>query len=188
MIKPDDTRISKTMSHALRHEPATYGLELAADGSVLIPELVRGLRLAGLEIHEHDVERIVDESPRQRFVIEGHCIRAQYGHSTDERIEKDPIVPQDDLWHATSPHAAEEILRGALEPMKRQYVHLTIEPELALEAGRRKARHPVLLRIDAAAAHAAGVAFYEGHERVTLADAVPAKFIASVNDASSVTS
>ena len=179
--KPDDTRISKTMSHALRHEPASYGLELAADGSVLITELVRGLRGAGLDVGEHDIERVVEQSPKQRFVIDGNWVCAQYGHSTDDRIEKDPIVPRAVLWHATSPAVAEEILRGGLKPMARQYVHLTVEPELALEAGRRKARHPVLLKIDAAAAHAAGVTFYEGHERVTLADTVPADFIKLVD-------
>lgn len=180
--KLDDTRISKAMSHALRHAPATYGLELAADGSVLIRELARGLRAAGLEVWEHDIERVVEDSPKQRFVIEGNWVRAQYGHSTDDRIEKDPIVPQAVLWHASSPEAAEEILRGALKPMERQYVHLTVEPGLALEAGRRKARQPVLLRIDAAAAHEAGVVFYEGHDRVTLADTVPAEFISLVSE------
>ncbi len=169
------------MSHALRHEPATYGLELAADGSVLIPELARGLSGNGVQIFEHDIERVVEESPKQRFVIDGNWVRALYGHSTDDRYEKDPIVPRPVLWHASSPEAAEEILRGALKPMARQYVHLTVEPELALEAGRRKARQPVLLRIDAAAAHAAGVTFYEGHERVTLADTVPATFITLVD-------
>lgn len=178
--KPDDTRISKTMSHALRHEPGVYGLELATDGSVLIAELVRGLRGAGLEVSDDDIERVVETSPKQRFVIDGNSVRAQYGHSTDERIEKAPIVPQPALWHASSPEAAEEILRVGLKPMGRQYVHLTTERELALEAGRRKAPRPVLLEVDAAAAHGAGVAFYEGHDRVTLADTVPAEFLSRV--------
>jgi RNA:NAD 2'-phosphotransferase (TPT1/KptA family) len=31
-----DTETSKAMSHALRHDPAAYGLELAADGSVTV--------------------------------------------------------------------------------------------------------------------------------------------------------
>lgn len=172
--------ISKAMSHALRHEPDAYGLALGSDGSVPLDDLVRGLQAARVEVTGDDVRRVVAESDKQRFVIEGDRIRAQYGHSTDERIVKPSITPQPVLWHATSPDAATAILRDGLLPMGRQYAHLTTDPELALQAGRRKDPHPVLLRIDAAAAHAAGVEFAEGHDRVTLALAVPATFIEAV--------
>lgn len=176
-----DTTISKAMSHALRHEPEAYGLALAPDGSVLLDALVAGLRAAGVEVEDDDVRRVVAESDKQRFVIEGDRIRAQYGHSTDQRIAKPAIAPQPVLWHATSPDAAAAILRDGLLPMGRQYAHLTTDPELALQAGRRKHAHPVLLRIDAAAAHAAGVAFAEGHDRVTLALVVPPAYIEVVD-------
>lgn len=176
-----DTTISKAMSHALRHEPDAYGLVLASDGSVPLDDLVRGLGAAGVEVTSDDVRRVVAESDKQRFVIEGDRIRAQYGHSTEERIVKPSITPQPVLWHATSPDAATAILRDGLLPMGRQYAHLTTDQELALQAGRRKAPHPVLLRIDAAAAHAAGVEFAEGHDRVTLARVVPPTFIEAVD-------
>jgi len=42
---------------------------------------------------------------------------------------------------------------------------------------RCKTPHPVLLEIDTAAAVAAGVQFFEGHDRVTLADTVRATYI-----------
>lgn len=175
-----DTTISKAMSHALRHEPDAYGLALAPDGGVSLDALVLGLRDAGVEVTVDDVRRVVAESDKQRFAIEGDRIRAEYGHSTQERIVKRSITPQPVLWHATSPDAATAILREGLLPMGRQYPHLTTDRELALQAGRRKATHPVLLRIDAAAAHAASVEFGEGHDRVTLALAVPASFIEPV--------
>jgi putative RNA 2'-phosphotransferase len=122
---------------------------------------------------------VVAESDKQRFAIEGDRIRAQYGHSTDERIVKQSIVPQPVLWHATSPAAAESILRDGLLPMGRQYAHLTTDRELAMQAGRRKSPAPALLQIDAARAHRDGVVFSEGHDRVTLALLVPARYISA---------
>ncbi|MBT1665115.1 RNA 2'-phosphotransferase [Curtobacterium flaccumfaciens] len=174
-----DTSISKAMSHALRHDPHAYGLELDADGSVPLVDLVDALQRAGVAASEDDVHRVVVESDKQRFAVEGDRIRAQYGHSIDERIVKQLIVPQPVLWHATSPAAAESILRDGLLPMWRQYAHLTTDRELAMQAGRRKSTAPVLLRIDAARAHLEGVEFSEGHDRVTLALFVPAQYISA---------
>jgi putative RNA 2'-phosphotransferase len=61
--------------------------------------------------------------------------------------------------------------------MGRQYVHLATEPELALQVGRRKARAPELLVVDALAAHRAGTAFYRRSDVVWLADKVASSFI-----------
>lgn len=166
-------------SHALRHEPGAYGLELDADGSVPLVDLVDALQRAGVAASEDDVHRVVVESDKQRFAVEGDRIRTQYGHSTEERIVKPSIVPQPALWHATSPAAAEATLRDGLLPMGRQYAHLTTDRELAMQAGRRKSTAPVLLRIDAARAHREGVEFSEGHDRVTLALLVPARYISA---------
>lgn len=181
MARPDTTT-SKAMSHALRHEPDAYGLTLAADGSVTLHDLVAGLQRAGVDVTVDDVRRVVAESDKQRFAIEDDRIRAQYGHSTDERIVKRSITPEPVLWHATSPDAAAAILRDGLLPMGRQYAHLTTDQDLALQAGRRKSAHPVLLRIDAARAHAAGVTFSEGHDRVTLALSVPPEYVQAAED------
>jgi len=174
-----DTSISKAMSHALRHEPGAYGLELGADGSAPLADLADALDRSGIQASLEDLRRVVAESDKQRFVVQSDRIRAQYGHSTDVRIVKPAIVPQPVLWHATSPAAAESILRDGLLPMGRQYAHLTTDRELAMQAGRRKSTAPVLLRIDAAHAHLEGVEFSEGHDRMTLALFVPAQYISA---------
>lgn len=57
-----------------------------------------------------------------------------------------------------------------LPPMRRQYVHLSIDRATARAVGRRKAR--------AAVAPRAGIAFYAGNDKVRLADRVPPQFIA----------
>ena len=60
--------------------------------------------------------------------------------------------------------------------MRRQYVHLTADPELAQSVG---ARHgaPCLIRVNAAAAHAAGLAFYNPNPAFWLVSAVPLEFV-----------
>jgi len=64
--------------------------------------------------------------------------------------------------------------------MRRQYVHLSVDHETAIAVGRRTAPVPVILRVDAAAAARAGIAFYAGNDKVWLADRVPARFIAPI--------
>ena len=49
-----------------------------------------------------------------------------------------------------------------------------------MAVGARHDRKPALLKVDAAAAHAAGVAFYRGNDKVWLADRVPADFVERV--------
>ncbi|MCP2048977.1 UNVERIFIED_ORG: RNA:NAD 2'-phosphotransferase (TPT1/KptA family) [Paenarthrobacter nicotinovorans] len=61
--------------------------------------------------------------------------------------------------------------------MRRQYVHLSVDVEMAKQVGHRKDTEPVVLLIDSAAAHGDHVSFYQGGEKVWLADSVPAKYI-----------
>lgn len=176
-----DTQISRTMSHALRHEPWLYELEPDAEGWVPLAALVEALRQerrdwAGLAAE--DIQRVVAASDKQRYVLDGERIRAAYGHSLPQKLAHEPAVPPALLLHGTAPAVAEIVLAEGLRPMGRQYVHLSVDAEMAEQVGRRKAAVPVLLRIDAAAAHAAGVPFYRGNDRVWLADTVPPAFIA----------
>ena len=62
--------------------------------------------------------------------------------------------------------------------MARRYVHLSNNRADALEVGRRKHPRPVLLRVNAADAANAGIAFCVANEKVLLADRVPWSFIA----------
>ncbi|WIE81299.1 RNA 2'-phosphotransferase [Curtobacterium sp. MCSS17_016] len=178
-VNKADVRLSKTLSRALRHAPRDFGLELAADGSVPLRDLVAALQSSKQPATEDDIRRVIAQSDKQRFAIDGDRIRAQYGHSVADRIVKQPYTPTGPLFHATSPAAVNLIVgqRLGLQPMGRQYVHLTTDADLALDAGRRKAPHPLLLEVDAVTAHTDGVPFYVGHDRVVLADEVPARYL-----------
>lgn len=172
----DLTRLSKTMSHALRHAPEEYGIRLDPEGWVPAEELFRAIgervpALAGATVA--DVERILASSEKARFEVDGGRVRARYGHSTGERIEhpRAEEVPAV-LYHGTAERSVAAILREGLRPGRRQYVHLSGTPELARSVG---ARHgsPVVLRVDTGVARADGVEFSVVDADVYLADRIP---------------
>ncbi|WP_396290383.1 RNA 2'-phosphotransferase [Curtobacterium sp. KT1] len=76
-----DVEISKAMSHALRHEPKAYALNLSDDGSVPLTDLAGALEATGLEVDSEDLRRVVAQSDKQRFALVGDRIRAQCGYS-----------------------------------------------------------------------------------------------------------
>ena len=100
-------------------------------------------------------------------------IRALYGHSTPQKLLKEPAEPPALLYHGTSPEAMQRIKVGGLRPMSRQYVHLSTDTEMATQVGRRKADAPIILVVNAGKAHAGGVAFYRGNDLHAMIGAAP---------------
>lgn len=165
------------LSHALRHEPWLYELELDDEGWTSLDAVLGALREEWAEcrnLSRTDVKRMIESSSKRRHEVVGDRIRALYGHSVPGKLRRERRMPPAILFHGTSPEAAKVIMRDGLKPMSRHYVHLSIERAMALEVGQRKSKLPVLIEIDARRAHEAGVAFYEGNEKVWLADVVPA--------------
>jgi len=76
----DDKKLSKFMSLVLRHAPETAGLVLDAQGWVEIDDLARAAA-EQMSAGRQDIERVVRESDKQRFIIAGTRIRANQGHS-----------------------------------------------------------------------------------------------------------
>lgn len=176
----DNKRLSKTMSHALRHAPERYGLTLDAAGWVSVADLLAALRARRREwrtLTEDDLKTMMAQSNKQRYELADGKIRAYYGHSLATPIEHPPAEPPPVLYHGTAPAAAEIILKEGLKSMNRQKVHLSTDQATARLVGGRHAPDPVILEVQAAAAHAAGIAFYLGNEDVWLADDIPAEFV-----------
>ncbi len=174
------SELSRVISHALRHEPWQYELELDADGWVGLPQLLeslRGEKADWIALSESDLDEMIRRSSKQRHEIENNQIRAIYGHSVPGRLARMRSQPPDVLYHGTNPVLIDAIRTEGLRPMQRQYVHLSVDTVTALEVGRRKSREPVLLLVRAIEAHNSGIAFYEGNEKVWLADSVPWSFI-----------
>ncbi|SFI46969.1 RNA 2'-phosphotransferase [Planctomicrobium piriforme] len=174
------THISKALSHALRHEPWLYELELDDEGWTDVARVLAALRKhepdwAGLTID--DLTAAVHSGDKQRHEIDGHRIRAIYGHSIAGKLKRVPALPPESLFHGTAPAVVEQIRISGLLPMQRQYVHCSVDIDMAKKVGQRKALTPVILTIQARQASEQGVAFYEGNDLVWLADAVPPEFI-----------
>ena len=153
---------------------------MTAEGVFPIAQLLGAINENGKHgrvITVNDIEYIIANSDKTRFEIQGDRVRALYGHTIPMHISKEPIVPPAILYHGTTHKAAQIILKDGLKPMKRQYVHLSVDTDTAIQVGKRRDNDPVILKIDAAKAHADGVVFYKGNDKVVLADYVAPKYI-----------
>jgi putative RNA 2'-phosphotransferase len=126
-------RISKLMSLILRHKPEQFEVLLDPEGYAPVHDLLRALRESIPDVSTDDVRRVVEtiEPDKTRFSISGPDIRANYGHSLSERIAQPRVVPPEVLLHGTSEKAVDIIRHDGIRPMRRQYVHLTTNPDLA---------------------------------------------------------
>jgi putative RNA 2'-phosphotransferase len=172
--------LSKTVSHALRHKPWLYELELDAEGWTPVDALLDALHVKPRfrAATRDDLVAMMAAADKQRFELDGDRIRALYGHSIPGRIVKQRAEPPAILLHGTAPASVPVIREHGLLPMRRQYVHLSADDDTARQVGGRRAAKPVILTVRAGEAHAAGVPFWYGNEMVWLAEAVPPEFIA----------
>lgn len=175
----DHRRLSKSMSHALRHAPEQWDITLDAEGWVAIDALIAGLRKrrGWSALERSDIEAMMAAFEKQRYAIDGDRIRAQYGHSIKQKIVKAAIEPPVHLYHGTSPKAASVIASEGLKSMRRQYVHLSADLETATIVGKRHHAEPIILQVSALAAHEAGIPFYTEPNGIWLAEPISAEFI-----------
>ena len=183
MKKGAAVRLSKLISFALRHDPVAFGLLLDEQGWVGLAELQAAIAAEGGWgwVTEADIRQVVEGSDKQRFEIRAGAIRARYGHSRAAKPRYQPVVPPPVLYHGTPRRNLAQIRRQGLRAMDRQYVHLSADPAMAGQVGRRRDQAPAMLKIRAAAAHAAGVVFGtpsgRDNDTIYLVEALPAEFI-----------
>jgi len=180
MIKLSD--LSRVVSHALRHEPWLYELELDDEGWVSIDLLLNSLRTYDNKwknLNSIDLINMISASDKIRHEISNDRIRALYGHSIPGKLLKIPGKPPNILFHGTASKNLALIYREGLRPMNRQYVHLSTQIEIAEQVGKRKDPKPIILTIVAKEAYEHDVIFYQGNEQVWLVDALPPNFIQS---------
>ncbi|NBZ86930.1 RNA 2'-phosphotransferase [Stagnihabitans tardus] len=162
---------SKWLSFVLRHDPASAGLAMDAQGWVEIPALLAATPLIP---DREALEAIVRDSGKQRFAIseDGGFIRANQGHSVAVDLGLVPLSPPEVLYHGTSEASLAAILAEGLRPMERQHVHLSLDAETARQVGGRHGR-PVVLAVAAGVLHRGGQPFYLSENRVWLTGPVP---------------
>jgi putative RNA 2'-phosphotransferase len=180
MTKINPKQVSKRISRVLRHEPWLYELELDASGWTSLDILIdrmRPDRPNWNELSREHIHELIRTAAKERFEIKGDMIRAIYGHSLSGFIQHEAKTPPETLYHGTSPDLVNVIMIEGLQPMSRQYVHLSADVETAKEVGRRKASKPVLLKVKALEAAHAGHVFHQGNDKVWLSKVIPPEFI-----------
>jgi putative RNA 2'-phosphotransferase len=139
-----------------------------------------------LHLKRQDLEDMVAGSDKVRFELKNGKIRALYGYSYSSvlftKMHKTASKPPDILYRGTSPSAAKNIMSEGLRPMNRQYVHLSIDKNTAIQVGKRKTdikrEEPVIMTISAIEAYNTGAHhFYQATDSVWLTDYINPNFI-----------
>ncbi len=176
----DYQKLSKEISYALRHAPWEYELELDEEGFAPIEQLLLAFN-EGVNyerpVIEADLHEVIRASDKQRHEIVGDKIRALYGHTTSKKIPRVACEPPEVLYHGTAGRFCAAIMSQGLKPMARQYVHLSVDIDTAKRVGSRRDPSPVLLEVDAKRAFVDGLVFYQGNDKVWLADEISPKYL-----------
>lgn len=152
------------------------------EGWVSIEQLIDTLKVNRRweNINEGDLISMIESSDKKRHEIVDGKIRALYGHSIPDKINKQPIEPPEVLYHGTAKRFMIAMKKDGLLPQARQYLHLAIDSETAIQVGKRRDNNHVLLVINSRKAFDDGIEFYYGNEKVWLADSISSKYITEI--------
>ena len=172
-------QMSKKMAYALRHKPEECGLKLDKDGFTSVDGVLGFLRSnKGFgDVTMQDINDMMATLDKKRFELKDNNIRAYYGHSCLQKIEKIASKPPEVLYHGTSRMAAEKILNEGITPQSRQFVHMSSDIETATKVGKRYDKTPVILAIDTQKADRDGLKFYLGNQTTWLSEYIPPEYI-----------
>ena len=179
----DKTRMLRTLSYALRHEPWKFGIDLNEEGFTSLDALVQSLckrRKVYREMAPETLMQAICELDSERFEVRGPSneleIRARYGHSFPVRRIGTAELPPELLYHGTTEVNSDTISRVGLQPMDRFFVHLTSNSDYAASVGVAKGE-ACILRVRARLAHEAGIVFFRANSHVWLTTEIPADFL-----------
>ena len=180
-MDPELIRISKFLSFVLRHEPDSIGLTLDANGWVPVDELLRAAEAHGRALSIDQLEAVVAQNDKRRFVLSDGRVRASQGHSVEVDLGLAARVPPQRLFHGTASRFLSAILAEGLRPMNRHHVHLSSDRETAAKVGARHGE-AVVLRVASGAMAAAGHEFFRSSNGVWLTDHVAPAFLEECGD------
>lgn len=177
--KPRLIRLSRALSHALRHVSRQQDNGGQEQGWIAIDDLLEALRQekAWRNVKRADLEEMVTKSGKLRFEIKDDQIRSlnspNHGGPTIMHAAKPPRI----LYHEADAALAGRIRVQGLIPESHRYIHLSATNRVPVETGQPGGERAIILKIDAARASDSGVQFYEDNDHTWLAEAVPPEFI-----------
>lgn len=175
------TRISKTLSYALRHGIIKLNLQMDSEGYVELNSVLNHPDLVALNsVTESQIQEIVNSDNKQRYTLKTvndiFYIRANQGHSKDvgDKIDDDLHLvkitkPLEICVHGTNKKALDVIMQQGLSPMARKHIHFAKgnNGESGVISGMRQ-DSSVKIYIDMARAMADGIEFFESDNGVIL--------------------
>jgi putative RNA 2'-phosphotransferase len=178
MDEPIINILSKRLAYILRHNPNRFNVLLDEEGWANIDSILNALHNFPdlIDLKKEDLIYLVSNQTKARFQIRKNKIKATYGH-TVSILKKNPMKPPDILYHGTSPKFVKSIMKYGLLKMKRQYVHLSIDLDTAIETGKRKNSNPAIIKVDSKVAYNDGVLFYKGSDKVWLSENLLPNFL-----------
>jgi len=139
-------------------------------------DIVEMLQERYYDVTEAQILAVVNESEKKRFELLDNKVRATYGHSFPVDLQDEAVEPPSHLYYGVARDLAQSMLRSGLKPRDRQYVHLSVSADEAESVAKRYDPSPVIIVVDAQAAHDEGISFYQSGP-LFLAQNVPAKFL-----------
>jgi putative RNA 2'-phosphotransferase len=173
--------VSKFLSLVLRHRPEAIGIKLDHNGWVDIASLLLQCEKFGRPISKSLLEKVVLGNNKRRFATsdDGLRIRASQGHSVNVKLEYQPVVPPEFLYHGTTPNRLNSIQREGLRKMKRHHVHLSPDEETARDVGKRRGS-ALILRVRSGQMYRDGHVFYLSANGVWLTEHIPSLYISPI--------
>ena len=178
----DIQQLSKFLSLILRHKPETIGIALDPHGWAEVDELILKVNQTGRYALDRTLlEEIVrtDNKQRYSFSEDHNRIRANQGHSIQVDVELEEKTPPPILYHGTGEKSVASIMQQGLQPRSRLYVHLSADPETAIQVGSRHGK-PVIFKVDAGKMSAESIPFFLSKNGVWLVKEVPVQCLSFI--------
>ncbi len=181
-------KLSKLLSAILRHLAVKEGIEIQREGWIDISQLAHYIRTRWRNRHlykwveEEHIVAVALTDRRGRFQLSNDMkkIRATYGHTIGVKIDYKPLEEHNlpsVLYHGTIIQRLPFILKYGLKPMRRLYVHLTNDRNIAEEIARRHGDQIAILEIDSSCIRWEGFKIYKASPSIYLVEYVPPKCI-----------
>lgn len=176
-LRKELVKTSRFLSLVLRHKPERIGITLDEHGWADVEALIAGIQKTR-PFDMSMLEEIVANNNKQRFSFNADKtkIRANQGHSIPVDVELQAQEPPEILFHGTGEKYVDSILKDGLLPKGRLYVHLSGEPETAVNVGSRHGK-PIVFTVHAGQMHADGYVFYRSVNGVWLTKTVPTNYL-----------
>mmetsp|Transcript_50098 Transcript_50098/g.117063 ORF Transcript_50098/g.117063 Transcript_50098/m.117063 type:complete len:385 (+) Transcript_50098:128-1282(+) len=183
----DAFKMSKGLSWLLRHGAVEEGLQVSADGGVLVSEVLSHRTFRGLTVK--DLEYLVKESDKKRFHLytdDAGSLRiravqgwtGQVGHAIDDTVALTEICSKAEVeklgcvcCHGTYLDAWSQIKVHGLKTMSRKHIHFACHaPAVGEVISGMRTTSEVLIFLDLDKFFAAGMKLFRSHNGVFLSN------------------